>query len=304
LLTIDTIISFKATWTRLTSYTRLRIFEHAGKRVGIVTELDRNPGPSVTNAASEVYQRVEELHGPLDTLIEHYPGSDVTFSIISITDGTARWKYIEEADVHAMIGVPLSPHSIANEPAFLLLADEPTPATDEERAARAVADASAIANENAWIASMAPAPEKIYEGCFDHRERPAIVVRDPSGARRLTHYSRHSPTGFAWGYAGAGPTEAARCILADAMGVAPLANRVEIPEIDALYEDYKFAVIAALNKDQSFTIAARDVIAWVESHPKRPKVCPSHREIIDDALPGVCCIVDPDATEESRPGIG
>lgn len=31
----------------------------------------------------------------------------------------------------------------------------------------------------------------------------------------LTHHSKHSPSGFSWGYAGSGPSELARCILID-----------------------------------------------------------------------------------------
>lgn len=34
----------------------------------------------------------------------------------------------------------------------------------------------------------------------------------------LTHHVRHSPDGFSWGYAGSGPADLARCLLIDALG--------------------------------------------------------------------------------------
>lgn len=34
----------------------------------------------------------------------------------------------------------------------------------------------------------------------------------------LRHHVKHSPSGFSWGYAGAGPSELARCILLDHLG--------------------------------------------------------------------------------------
>ena len=40
-----------------------------------------------------------------------------------------------------------------------------------------------------------------------------VVVADSAGAELgpLTHFARHSPTGFGWGYEGSGPAELARC---------------------------------------------------------------------------------------------
>lgn len=35
----------------------------------------------------------------------------------------------------------------------------------------------------------------------------------------LPHVVKHSPSGFSWGYAGSGPSELARCILIDHLGV-------------------------------------------------------------------------------------
>lgn len=53
---------------------------------------------------------------------------------------------------------------------------------------------------------------------------PAVVsVReDGQPTRLLRHVVRHSPTGFAWGYAGSGPADLARSLLVDALGAAAL----------------------------------------------------------------------------------
>lgn len=52
---------------------------------------------------------------------------------------------------------------------------------------------------------------KIYLGNLDGR----VVVLDGPHTRPLTHIAYHSPTGFAWGYAGSGPADLALAILAD-----------------------------------------------------------------------------------------
>lgn len=55
---------------------------------------------------------------------------------------------------------------------------------------------------------------------FDHVEvgppGNAVCRETPRGP--LTHHSKHSPSGFAWGYAGSGPSELARCLLIDHLG--------------------------------------------------------------------------------------
>lgn len=49
------------------------------------------------------------------------------------------------------------------------------------------------------------------------------VGSDPATGRLalvgpLPHHSKHSPSGFSWGYAGSGPAELARCLLIDHLG--------------------------------------------------------------------------------------
>jgi hypothetical protein len=54
----------------------------------------------------------------------------------------------------------------------------------------------------------------------------------------------NSPTGFAWGYNGSGPAQLALAILTDYFGAKPGGKALA----EALYEPFKFVVIAALPK--------------------------------------------------------
>jgi len=88
----------------------------------------------------------------------------------------------------------------------------------------------------------------------------ALVTVTRSGRTKLLdpRYDlwNHSPTGFAWGYAGSGPAQLALAILADYFGAKPggkaaLAN--------ALYQSFKFAVIVALPQECEWKMSFEDV---------------------------------------------
>lgn len=68
---------------------------------------------------------------------------------------------------------------------------------------------------------MGTQPAKVYEGRCDERRRSWVTVCDnrTMAVRPLTHFKRHSPDGFAWGYQGSGPAELARCLLIDRLGI-------------------------------------------------------------------------------------
>ncbi|MHB8524355.1 MAG: DUF6166 domain-containing protein [Limisphaerales bacterium] len=57
----------------------------------------------------------------------------------------------------------------------------------------------------------------------------------------------HSPTGFAWGYGGAGPVQLALALMADACGDEAAQGN---------YQDYKWAIIAGLPASWTLTEAA------------------------------------------------
>lgn len=70
----------------------------------------------------------------------------------------------------------------------------------------------------------------------------------------------HSPTGFAWGYAGSGPAQLALAILL----------ACDIPEEDAsrLHQDFKFEFIAGLPQNDEWTLEL-DVREWAEQQMYR-----------------------------------
>jgi hypothetical protein len=98
---------------------RLRIWQQERASVVIVTELDDNPGTSVTNRAEalamQVYRQYE-LWPPCTRWIEHYPPdsaytetfAEVTFRTDPCTGLTRpRWRARSRADVESLIGEPL-----------------------------------------------------------------------------------------------------------------------------------------------------------------------------------------------------
>jgi hypothetical protein len=95
---------------------------------------------------------------------------------------------------------------------------------------------------------------EMYQGL--RRNGLAVVLADgealdpaPSLAPR-----NHSPTGFAWGYGGSGPSQTALAILLDFTGDAAFAERH--------YQAFKREFIATADKDR-FLIYGEQVAAFV-----------------------------------------
>jgi hypothetical protein len=65
----------------------------------------------------------------------------------------------------------------------------------------------------------------------------------------------HSPDGFCWGYAGSGPAQLALAIMLEF---------VDKERAQKLYQQFKFDVIAKLNKDEDFIILSDEVSRWIE----------------------------------------
>lgn len=69
----------------------------------------------------------------------------------------------------------------------------------------------------------------------------------------------HSPDGFAWGYEGSGPAQAALAILCDVIGSKRAVDR-------GLYQQFKRDVIAAFDQRDGWSMTARTVEAWVRDN--------------------------------------
>lgn len=70
------------------------------------------------------------------------------------------------------------------------------------------------------------------------------VQRGDGPEEPLRHHVLHSPSGFAWGYGGSGPSDLARCILIDHRGLHRQAESMRGNLLVEGYQDFKAAVIA------------------------------------------------------------
>lgn len=78
-------------------------------------------------------------------------------------------------------------------------------------------------------------------------------------------YKEHSPTGFAWGYAGSGPSQLALAIL--------LAAVPEEPEVAlALYQDFKFELVARWPGEKVHLCIEIDLNQWIQVKLAQPEV--------------------------------
>lgn len=119
---------------------------------------------------------------------------------------------------------------------------------------------------------------KTYHG---HAATETVTVRDLSTGEEtpLTHYVRHSPDGFLWGYAGSGPAELARCLIIDALGTAAWdderhrAGTLNPPRfevygpitdlVEQTHQSYKERVISQLPRDQDWTLTQNSILTFV-----------------------------------------
>lgn len=98
---------------------------------------------------------------------------------------------------------------------------------------------------NAVATNFPPRIKKIYEGSRGPGGRPLVCVREGALRRELAarkDLANHSPDGFEWSYAGSGPAQLALAILADHFGDDRRAL--------AIYQSFKFKIIAALPREQ------------------------------------------------------
>lgn len=72
-----------------------------------------------------------------------------------------------------------------------------------------------------------------------------VVVVADGVSRRLKRLVHHSPTGLEWGYAGSGPADLARSLLADFLGFDPH---------PVVYQQFKWLIIARLPSEASWTL--------------------------------------------------
>jgi hypothetical protein len=100
-------------------------------------------------------------------------------------------------------------------------------------------------------------PKQIrYEGHYDEaRDVCYVKVFKPGKApyplQERQDIINHSPTGISWGYGGSGPAQCALAILLDYLGDEEQAR--------ALYQHFKFRVIAGLPQNAEWTLTGRQI---------------------------------------------
>jgi len=133
------------------------------------------------------------------------------------------------------------------------------------------------------------------------RGGPGVVYVERDGVRsHLTHRSKHSPTGFMWGYGDSGPADLARSILFDHFGSDALcdvclgegkverqASPEEVDEgcelgvaydscplcagegttvvLPSMYHAFKFDVVARWPADADWQLSSDDIELWLRS---------------------------------------
>ena len=89
---------------------------------------------------------------------------------------------------------------------------------------------------------------KTYQGTRGTDGQAAVTVEESTAVSSLAgrrDLRNHSPDGLEWGYAGSGPAQLALALLADHFGAGPGGVRLTT----ALYQDFKFEVVARLPRD-------------------------------------------------------
>lgn len=113
---LDRQVRYTPRWQRREGVARLRVFH--GEHVAVLTELDDNPGMSVTNAVEEAAQVVEDLLGvrfaehptlmvPVTwSLVEHYERSEARLSVVTFSGRDAEgrlegptWRYLQPGEM-------------------------------------------------------------------------------------------------------------------------------------------------------------------------------------------------------------
>lgn len=91
---------------RTTGVCRLAVFRDATRFLCVVSELDDNPGMSVTNAAEAINDKLRREYGDDVVQIEHYPRGirPHSFDLVTVTGGTAGWRHLPSSAVGMLIG--------------------------------------------------------------------------------------------------------------------------------------------------------------------------------------------------------
>lgn len=226
-------------------------------------------GGRVSQAQIAVYQATGELPLIVASERDDNPGPSLTTSIEDLAN--AVWREL----VPEAAGVRVIEHYPAREPRLGAWDDESFDlVTFEIERPYAVARPVWRPLGAADLATLIGDPDAPRAGRVYVAERRSEVVGDTlvyveeDGRRRpLPHVRWHSPSGYAWSYAGSGPGNLALSILADHLGERPTHDELYhgAPRCWTLHQAFKWAFIAPAPPD-GFRLPAHEIAAWLEQH--------------------------------------
>jgi hypothetical protein len=82
-----------------------------------------------------------------------------------------------------------------------------------------------------------------------------VLRIDEEGTQPLYHAVEHSPTGYSWGYGGAGPSDLAQSMLLDRLGYVPQRRIV-----------FAFRDETVARLGDTFVLTYQQVDAWIDDH--------------------------------------
>lgn len=91
----------------------------------------------------------------------------------------------------------------------------------------------------------------VYEGCG------TAVTVNGQALDPCLDVVNHSPTGFAWGYGGSGPSQLALAIMVHEFGR-------DLSKHPQHYQDFKWAFVARF--PDTFTLTSTEILSWVSRY--------------------------------------
>jgi hypothetical protein len=102
----------------------------------------------------------------------------------------------------------------------------------------------------------------IYSGTFDNTNWYQVFKNGiPFTHDETYRYVTHSPTGFAWGYQGSGPSQLAFALLLDVTDDPEYCKKT--------YQDFKWETVGNWDKDNEWEMTSEEIENWVKSNEYR-----------------------------------
>lgn len=86
-----------------------------------------------------------------------------------------------------------------------------------------------------------------------------LVTRDDVPLNPRYDLRQHSPTGFAWGYGGSGPSQLALALVSDRLGPGRDQDAL------AIYQDFKWYTVARWPKDRNWIFSGSELDGFIDA---------------------------------------